>query len=295
MADRRQRIGRRHASSRQRLAASTTGFERSRRARRRARPGAPIVRAFKAGLAQLDELPDVIVKLDADVSMDDDYFERVLGAFVADPRLGIAGGTCLELRDGEWTRPSSPAPRPRRVSLLPPRVPRSSVAARGARRLGRHRRAQSGRARLAHPTAPRRAVPPPSACRRARRRVDGALARQGEGAYFMGYRFSYLPLRSLHHALRDPAALAMIPATSAPPRAASRGAPTTLSGTTSASSSASRVSPRGSSRRTAGARGKASGSPRTGRDACHGHRPARQAVHDARRLHPRSWRRDRPD
>jgi hypothetical protein len=35
---------------------------------------------------------------------------------------------------------------------------------------------------------------------------------QGEGAWFMGYRFWYLALRSLHHARRDPAAIAMIAA-----------------------------------------------------------------------------------
>jgi glycosyltransferase involved in cell wall biosynthesis len=67
-----------------------------------ARPGAPIVRAFNVGLTQLDVLPDVVVKLDADVSMGDDYFERILEAFTADPRLGIAGGACFELRDGVW-------------------------------------------------------------------------------------------------------------------------------------------------------------------------------------------------
>ena len=67
-----------------------------------ARPGAPIVRAFNVGLAQLDALSDVVVKLDADVSMGDDYFERILAAFTADPRLGIAGGACFELRDGVW-------------------------------------------------------------------------------------------------------------------------------------------------------------------------------------------------
>ena len=67
------------------------------------RPGAPIVRAFHAGLCELDCDPDVTVKLDADVSMDAHHFERLLAAFDADPTLGIASGTCLEERDGEWT------------------------------------------------------------------------------------------------------------------------------------------------------------------------------------------------
>jgi poly-beta-1,6-N-acetyl-D-glucosamine synthase len=67
-----------------------------------ARPGAPVVRAFHAGLDELASGPDVIVKLDADVSFEPDYFERLLDAFASDPRLGIAGGDCLEVEDGEW-------------------------------------------------------------------------------------------------------------------------------------------------------------------------------------------------
>jgi glycosyltransferase involved in cell wall biosynthesis len=66
--------------------------------------GGPIVRAFNAGLAALGERPDVIVKLDADVAFEPDYFERVLTAFAADPRLGIASGAAYELEDGEWRR-----------------------------------------------------------------------------------------------------------------------------------------------------------------------------------------------
>ena len=66
-------------------------------------PGAPVVRAFHAGLALIeDRLPDVVVKLDADVSFEPAYFERQLDAFVADPELGISSGVCYELEDGEW-------------------------------------------------------------------------------------------------------------------------------------------------------------------------------------------------
>jgi len=66
------------------------------------RPGAPVVRAFNRGVAELEELPDVVVKLDADVSFESDYFEQLLVEFDADPRLGIASGLCYELEDGEW-------------------------------------------------------------------------------------------------------------------------------------------------------------------------------------------------
>src|SRR5690349_5231489 len=44
----------------------------------RPKPGAPIVRAFHAGLRELDGTPSVIVKLDADTSMEPDHFERLL-------------------------------------------------------------------------------------------------------------------------------------------------------------------------------------------------------------------------
>jgi biofilm PGA synthesis N-glycosyltransferase PgaC len=176
-----------------------------------ARPGAPIVRAFNVGLAQLDVLPDVVVKLDADVSMGDDYFERILAAFTADPRLGIAGGACFELRDGVWeetfvtgdaVRGASRCYRREcleAVSPLEERVGWDGIDELKANLLG-------WKTRLL------RDVP-----FRHHRRVgerDGSSTarwrRQGEGAYYMGYRFSYLTLRTLHHAVRQPAALAMI-------------------------------------------------------------------------------------
>ena len=50
--------------------ARTTDSGRDRQPADRAAPGAPIVRAFNAGLQELEELPDVVVKLDADVSME---------------------------------------------------------------------------------------------------------------------------------------------------------------------------------------------------------------------------------
>src|SRR5262249_21760011 len=65
--------------------------------------GAPIVRAFHKALAEVEPLPDVIVKLDADISMPRDHFERLLEQFARDKRLGIAGGAGYEEQpDGEW-------------------------------------------------------------------------------------------------------------------------------------------------------------------------------------------------
>jgi glycosyltransferase involved in cell wall biosynthesis len=62
----------------------------------------PYMRAFHAGVAALAGAGEIVVKLDADVSVDPGFFEGVLEAFRADPTLGIASGTCLEERDGEW-------------------------------------------------------------------------------------------------------------------------------------------------------------------------------------------------
>jgi len=65
--------------------------------------GAPIVRSFEAGLAHLDGKPDIVVNVDADVTMEPDYFKRLLAEFERNPRLGIASGSAWEL-DGETWR-----------------------------------------------------------------------------------------------------------------------------------------------------------------------------------------------
>jgi hypothetical protein len=62
----------------------------------------PLKRAFHAGVEALDGKGDIVVKLDADVSLDERFFEGVLSAFEADPMLGMASGTLLEECDGKW-------------------------------------------------------------------------------------------------------------------------------------------------------------------------------------------------
>lgn len=60
-------------------------------------------RAFNWALATV-ELGDFdfIGKLDGDIELPDDYFERLLEEFAADPALGIGGGTLVELVGVEW-------------------------------------------------------------------------------------------------------------------------------------------------------------------------------------------------
>lgn len=177
-----------------------------------ASPGAPIVRAFHSGLEKLGSLPDVVVKLDADVSFAPDYFERQLGAFARDSALGISSGTCLE-QDlaGEWR----PIPVARghvrgavrayrreclsQVLPLPERVGWDGIDEIKANVLGWRTEMLPDPSFFHH-----RALGSRDGSRTARWKA------QGSAAHFMGYRWWYLVLRAVHHSRRDPAALAMI-------------------------------------------------------------------------------------
>jgi poly-beta-1,6-N-acetyl-D-glucosamine synthase len=56
--------------------------------------GAGVVEAFDDGYAQIKSIPcDFIVKLDADLTFEPNYFENAFYEFSRDPSLGIAGGT----------------------------------------------------------------------------------------------------------------------------------------------------------------------------------------------------------
>jgi len=177
----------------------------------RARPGAPIVRAFHAGLETLGTLPDVIVKLDADVSCDPDYFERVLEAFEDDERLGITSGTCLEEENGVWRAQAVTgdhvrgATRAYRRECLQAVLPlEERVGWDGIDELKAH--VLGWRTRMLTDVSFRHH-------RKVGQRDGGAAARWralGSASYFMGYRFSYLLMRAVHRSRRDPAALAMI-------------------------------------------------------------------------------------
>jgi poly-beta-1,6-N-acetyl-D-glucosamine synthase len=68
-------------------------------------PGSPVIRAFNAGYAfGRDTDFDFIVKLDCDLDLPPDYFERLMARFHLDDRLGIASGVYLEQREGRsWS------------------------------------------------------------------------------------------------------------------------------------------------------------------------------------------------
>jgi hypothetical protein len=61
-------------------------------------------RAFNFGLAAVGDFSRYthIGKLDGDVELRPDYYERILAELDADPSLGIAGGVILEQREGAW-------------------------------------------------------------------------------------------------------------------------------------------------------------------------------------------------
>jgi glycosyltransferase involved in cell wall biosynthesis len=167
--------------------------------------------AFRAGLAALDAPVDVVIKVDADVDFEPTYCEQLVRRLDSDPALGIASGTCLELEGERWVRRSKAettvwgASRAYRWECLPdvlalaPRMgwdglDELSVQRRGYRTEAftdlpfRHHRAEGARERsgLHHGDA------------------------QGRAAWYMGYRPSYLVLRALYRARRQPTALAML-------------------------------------------------------------------------------------
>lgn len=173
--------------------------------------GAPVVRALHEGIAALEGRFDVVAKVDADVSLDPDYFERLQQAFAADPALGLASGGCVELVDGDWQeRPVTGthvwgAARAYRRACLDDVLPLDERM--GWDGLDQLRAATRGWKVERVPGLQFRHHRREGARDGSRRRVWAA---QGSAAHYMGYRTSYLLLRTLHRARREPAALAIL-------------------------------------------------------------------------------------
>jgi glycosyltransferase involved in cell wall biosynthesis len=173
--------------------------------------GAPVVRALHAGVAALDDRFDVVAKVDADVSLEPRYFERLLQAFEAEPALGLASGGCLERVDGAWcerrvtgTHVWGAARAYRRACLddvlpLDERMGWDGLDQVRAAARGWEVRRIAGLAFHHHRLEGTRDG--------SRRRVWAA---QGSAAYYMHYRVSYVLLRTLHRARDEPAALALL-------------------------------------------------------------------------------------
>jgi len=172
--------------------------------------GGPVVRSFMAGVRDLGALPDVVVKMDADVTFEPDYFERLLAEFEVDPQLGIASGVCYELENGVWTPifgtrshvwGATRAYRRECLELVSPLEEREGwdeLDALKARLEGWKTRA-IGELEFRHHRK--------MGQRDGRRRVWLA---QGETAHYMGYRLSYLLARTAYRVVREPHAAMML-------------------------------------------------------------------------------------
>jgi glycosyltransferase involved in cell wall biosynthesis len=172
--------------------------------------GRPIVRALHAGIEALGSLPDVLISIDADVSFEPDYLERLLAAFNSDDALGIASGSGYELGPDGWRQRHLTgstvwgATRAYRRACLLDVLPfeerlgwdgidEFKANARGWRTGTlvdlpfHHHRPEGGR--------------------------DGAWRMrwdQGRTAHYVGYRLPYLVLRAMHNARRHPSAVALV-------------------------------------------------------------------------------------
>lgn len=99
-----------------RLAGEVPFLETRRAPSRRGLPGedglalAAEAVAFNAALAGVDLTSFTHVgKLDADVELAPEYFERLLARFDAEPELGVAGGVLLERNGRDWETTKIPA------------------------------------------------------------------------------------------------------------------------------------------------------------------------------------------
>jgi len=65
-------------------------------------PGSKVIQAFYKGFETLDENYDVIVKLDADLILPNNYFQTIIETFKSDPKIGMAGGFAYIEKNGNW-------------------------------------------------------------------------------------------------------------------------------------------------------------------------------------------------
>jgi biofilm PGA synthesis N-glycosyltransferase PgaC len=167
--------------------------------------------AFRRGANALAGRVDVVVKVDADTSFAPEYFATLISRFEEQPELGIAGGSCYEIENGEWQRVKVAETHPRGASRayrweclqasmsLEPKMGwdgldevQASVNGYTTRvflDIGfRHHRPMGGR-------------------ERGRLRAGSVL---GRASWYMGYRPSYLLLRVLYRLRREPEAVAML-------------------------------------------------------------------------------------
>lgn len=171
----------------------------------------PYMRAWHVGVDALEGAGDLVVKLDADVSMGPDYFDGVVAAFEADPELGIASGTLFEVRDGSWEEivllgdHAWGPTRTYRRACLRQVLPLDDSVGYAAIDEAKARLAGFRVATLRHLTFRHH---------RAEGAAEGSAWKswwgQGAAAHFIGYRITYLLMRCLYRVRKDPTALGLI-------------------------------------------------------------------------------------
>jgi len=65
-------------------------------------PGSKVIQAFHKGFETIDADFDVIVKLDADLILPDNYFETIISHFKQDTTIGMVGGFAYIEKNGQW-------------------------------------------------------------------------------------------------------------------------------------------------------------------------------------------------
>jgi glycosyltransferase involved in cell wall biosynthesis len=65
-------------------------------------PGSKVIQAFQKGFETLDNDYDIIVKLDADLILPNNYFETIISRFKKDTTIGMAGGFAYIEKNGDW-------------------------------------------------------------------------------------------------------------------------------------------------------------------------------------------------
>ena len=65
-------------------------------------PGSKVIQAFYKGYETLDENYDILVKLDADLILPDNYFQTIINHFKSDDRIGMAGGFAYIEKNKDW-------------------------------------------------------------------------------------------------------------------------------------------------------------------------------------------------
>jgi len=65
-------------------------------------PGSKVIRAFNKGFETLNDSFDIIIKLDADLILPQNYFERITETFKSNNRIGMVGGFAYIEKNGEW-------------------------------------------------------------------------------------------------------------------------------------------------------------------------------------------------